>query len=165
MASAPADFATPDIADEFPDEVAALELPLRNFGGRAQFCGEVVTVKCFEDNSLVKELVNTPGDGRVILVDGGGSLRRALLGDMLAAAAVDNGWSGLVIDGAVRDVDPIAVMPLGVKALAATPLRTDKRGEGQTGIRVKIGGVSVNPGDFVYADNNGVLVASRALLR
>ena len=119
---------TPDIADDFPDQVAALELPLRNFGGLHQFSGAVVTVKCHEDNSLVKELVGTPGQGRVIVVDGGGSLRRALLGDMLAEKAATNGWSGLVINGAVRDVDQIAVIQLGVQALANTPLKTDKLG-------------------------------------
>lgn len=155
---------TPDIADDFPDQVAALELPLRNFGALHQFSGPVVTVKCHEDNSLVKELVGTPGNGRVIVVDGGGSLRRALLGDMLAEKAVANGWSGLVINGAVRDVDQIAVMPLGVQALASTPLKTDKLGVGQVDVVLHIGGVTVNPGDHVYADNNGVLVAPRALL-
>jgi regulator of ribonuclease activity A len=155
---------TPDIADDFPDQVAALELPLRNFGALHQFSGPAVTVKCHEDNSRVKELVGTPGKGRVIVVDGGGSLRRALLGDMLAEKAVTNGWSGLVINGAVRDVDQIALMSLGVQALAATPLKTDKLGVGQVDVVLHIGGVTVNPGDYVYADNNGVLVAPRALL-
>jgi regulator of ribonuclease activity A len=155
---------TPDIADAHPDEVAALELPLASFGARPRFSGAVVTVKCFEDNSLVKELVSTPGGGRVIVVDGGGSRRRALLGDQLAAAAAGNGWAGLVIDGAVRDVDELRVTDLGIMALGATPLRTDKRGEGQLDIPVKIGGVEVRPGDYAYADGNGVLVSRRPLV-
>jgi regulator of ribonuclease activity A len=155
---------TPDIADDFPDQVAALELPLRNYGALHQFSGAAVTVKCHEDNSLLKELVGTPGQGRVIVVDGGGSLRRALLGDMLAEKAAANGWSGLVINGAVRDVDQIAVIPLGVQALASTPLKTDKLGVGQVNVVLHIGGVTVHPGDHVYADNNGVLVAPRPLL-
>jgi regulator of ribonuclease activity A len=154
---------TPDIADEYPTRVQALELPLQNFGAVRQFSGPALTVKCHEDNSLVKELVATPGRGQVIVVDGGGSVRRALLGDMLAADAAENGWAGLVIYGAVRDVDAIATTALGVKALAATPLRTDKKGVGERDIAVKIGGVEIVPGNYIYADNNGVLVASDQL--
>lgn len=155
---------TPDIADEFPDEVHALELPMRNFGGVQHFCGEVVTVKCHEDNSLVKELVGTPGEGRVIVVDGGGSHRRALLGDMLAEKAAGNGWAGLIINGVIRDVDQIAETHLGVQALGTIPTKTDKLGHGQQDISVHFGGISIHPGDYIYADNNGVLVASRKLL-
>jgi regulator of ribonuclease activity A len=154
---------TPDIADEYPTRVQALELPLQNFGAVRQFSGPALTVKCHEDNSLVKELVATPGRGQVIVVDGGGSVRRALLGDMLAADAAENGWAGLVIYGAVRDVDAIATTALGVKALAATPLRTVKKGVGERDIAVKIGGVEIVPGNYIYADNNGVLVASEKL--
>ena len=155
---------TPDIADEFPRQVAVIELPLRNFGARTQFHGAVVTVKCHEDNSLVKELVGTLGEGRVIVVDGGGSVRRALLGDMLAEKAAENGWAGLVINGAVRDVDQIAVTDLGVQALASTPLKTEKLGVGQQGVVLHIGGVSIAPGSYLYADNNGVLISSQKLL-
>ena len=150
---------TPDIADEFPDQVQALEITWQNFGGIAQFSGAAVTVKCHEDNSLVKELVGTPGQGRVMVVDGGGSIRRALLGDSLAEAAAGNGWAGLVINGAVRDVDQILQINLGVKALAATPIKTEKRGVGQCDITIKVGGVEIMTGDYIYADNNGVLVA------
>lgn len=157
-------FSTPDLADEFPGEVRAVQMQFRNFGAIDQFAGAVVTVKCFEDNSLVKNLVGTPGEGRVIVVDGGGSLRQALLGDMLAEKAVANGWSGLVINGAVRDVDQISTMALGVKALGTTPLKTDKLGAGQQDVEIEIGGVVFRPGDWVYADNNGVLVAGRALV-
>jgi regulator of ribonuclease activity A len=154
---------TPDIADEYPEQVFALELPLRNFGAHHQFCGSAVTVKCHEDNSLIKQLVATPGEGRVIVVDGGGSRRRALLGDMLAEEAARSGWAGLVINGVVRDVDQISVTPLGVQALGATPLKTAKLGAGQRDITIHLGGVSVSPGNYIYADNNGVLVAREKL--
>jgi regulator of ribonuclease activity A len=155
---------TPDIADEYPDDVRALELELRNFGGLTQFSGAAVTVKCHEDNSLVKELVATHGEGRVIVVDGGGSRRRALLGDMLAEEAAANGWAGLVIHGVIRDVDQIAATRLGVQAMGTIPLKTEKLGVGQRDIPLNLGGVIIHPGDFIYADNNGVLVSRRKLL-
>ena len=159
-----ATLSTPDIADEFPDEVSALQLQFNNYGAINQFCGPAVTVKCFEDNSLVKALVGQPGEGRVIVVDGAGSLRHALLGDMLAEQAAENGWSGLVINGAIRDVDQIGTTALGVQALGTTPLKTEKLGQGQQDIVLEIGGATISPGDWVYADNNGVLVASRQLI-
>jgi regulator of ribonuclease activity A len=153
---------TPDLADAAP-QAQALLLPWQDFGGLRSFAGPAVTVKCFEDNSLVKALVQTPGEGRVIVVDGGESRRRALLGDQLAAAAVDNGWSGLVIAGVVRDVEILETLQLGIKALGACPQKTDKRGEGQQDIAIEIGGVRVQSGDYVYADRNGVLVSSEPL--
>lgn len=156
-------FSTPDLSDAAP-EVCALDLPLINFGQVRQFGGAVVTIKCHEDNSLVKACVEEPGAGRVIVVDGGGSRRRALLGDMLAEKAVANGWAGLVIDGVIRDVDEIGGMPLGVQALGCCPVKTEKLGTGQRDIAVKIGGVLIVPGDYVYADNNGVIVSKRPLL-
>ncbi len=154
---------TPDLTDAAPDAVA-IELPWRNFGGVHQFGGEVVTIKCHEDNSLVKACVGEPGGGRVIVVDGGGSLRRALLGDMLAEQAAANGWAGLVIHGAVRDVDQIAATALGVQALGCCPLKTEKLGMGQRDVPVTIAGVTIAPGNYVYADNNGVIVSPRPLL-
>ncbi len=155
---------TPDIADQFPDSVQAIELALNNYGGVQAFSGEVVTVKCHEDNSLVKALVGTPGEGRVLVVDGGGSRRRALLGDMLAASAAEQGWTGLVIHGVIRDVDEIGRTALGVQALGTIPLKTDKLGQGQQQVALHFGGVHIKPGNWVYADNNGVLIADRALL-
>jgi len=157
------DFSTPDLADAAP-AARALLLPWQDFGARARFAGRAVTVKCFEDNSLVKQLVQTPGEGRVIVVDGGESRRRALLGDQLAATAADNGWAGLVIAGVVRDVEILEGIDLGIKALGACPQKTDKRGEGQQDIPIEIGGATVEPGDFVYADRNGVLVSQESLL-
>lgn len=155
---------TPDIADEYPEEVQALELELHNFGGLAQFSGAAVTIKCHEDNSRVRELVATPGEGRVIVVDGGGCRRRALLGDMLAEKAAANGWAGLVIHGVIRDVDQVAVIRLGVQALGTIPLKTEKLGLGQGDIPLSFGGATIHPGDYIYADNNGVLVSRRKLL-
>lgn len=130
----------------------------RDFGASTQFAGPVVTVKCFEDNSQVKALVESAGDGRVLVVDGGGSLRRALLGGNLGAAAARNGWAGVVIDGCVRDVAELAVCATGIKALAAMPLPTDRRGEGQRDVPVFVQGVPVRPGDWLYADADGIVV-------
>lgn len=155
-------FSTPDLADGDPASRALL-LPWRSYGGLKSFSGRAVTVKCFEDNSQVKALVGEPGNGRVIVVDGGESLRRALLGDQLAAAASENGWSGLVIAGAVRDVEILREISLGVMALGACPLRTEKRGEGQQDVAIAVGGSTVNSGDWIYADANGVLVSNKAL--
>jgi regulator of ribonuclease activity A len=130
----------------------------RDFGASTQFAGQVVTVKCFEDNSQVKTLVESAGDGRVLVVDGGGSLRRALLGGNLGAAAARNGWAGVVIDGCVRDVAELAVCATGIKALAALPLPTERRGEGQRDVPVFLQGVPVRPGDWLYADADGIVV-------
>jgi regulator of ribonuclease activity A len=154
---------TPDLSDEAP-EVRALELQFYNFGAIKQFGGRAVTIKCHEDNSLVKQCVDEAGAGRVIVVDGGGSQRRALLGDMLAAKAAANGWAGLVINGVIRDVDEIGQTNLGVQALGTCPIKTEKLGVGQRDIVIHMGGVDIAPGDYVYADNNGVIVSKRGLL-
>lgn len=154
---------TPDLSDDHP-EARAIELQFVNYGALKSFSGEAVTIKCHEDNSLVKACVGEQGRGRVIVVDGGGSLRRALLGDMLAEQAVSCGWAGLVINGAIRDVDEIGVTALGVLALGCCPLKTEKLGVGQRDIAVKFGGVDIFPGDTIYADNNGVIVSGKPLL-
>ncbi|MCB1705622.1 MAG: ribonuclease E activity regulator RraA [Halioglobus sp.] len=154
---------TPDLSDAAP-EACALELPWINYGEIRQFGGQVVTIKCHEDNSLVKACVEEAGRGRVIVVDGGGSRRRALLGDMLAEKAAANGWAGLVINGVIRDVDEIGRTPLGVQALGCCPIKTEKLGVGQRDIELHFGGVVIAPGDYVYADNNGVIVSKRPLL-
>ena len=155
---------TPDICDAFPDDVEVCEIAFRAFGQRASFGGEIVTVKCFEDNSLVKEVLARDGSGKVLVVDGGGSMRRALMGDQVAATAEKNGWEGAVIHGVVRDVDEIDAIDVGVKALGSIPLKTDKRGEGQTDIVVRFGGVDFVPGHYVVADANGVVVSAKNIL-
>lgn len=154
---------TPDLCDDYPELVRVLDPIFSNFGGRERFGGPVVTVKCFEDNSVVKELVGTPGEGRVLVVDAGGSMRRACLGDMLAEQASVNGWAGLVIYGCIRDVDEIMATDIGVQALGIHPMKTDKKGIGELGISVTFAGVTFSLGDYVYADNNGIIVSSRPL--
>ncbi|MEM7284398.1 MAG: ribonuclease E activity regulator RraA [Pseudomonadota bacterium] len=154
---------TADLCDEYPDLVRVLSLPLGDFGGVVSFSGPAVTVKCYEDNSRVKELVATPGQNRVIVVDGGGSMRRALLGDMLGEKAQDNGWAGLVIYGCIRDSLAISKLNLGVKALGTIPVKTDKRGIGDVDLPLSFGDIDINPGDYVYADHDGVIVAGREL--
>ncbi|UVW33956.1 ribonuclease E activity regulator RraA [SAR92 clade bacterium H455] len=155
---------TPDLCDQYPDLIQVVAPMFKNYGGRESFGGEIVTVKCFEDNSCVKQLVGSQGQGRVMVVDGGGSMRRACLGDMLAEKAAVNGWSGLIIYGCIRDVDEIMATDIGVQALGTHPMKTAKKGIGETQIPVTFGGVSFNPGHYVYADNNGIVVASEQLL-
>ncbi|MGH6638469.1 MAG: ribonuclease E activity regulator RraA [Polaromonas sp.] len=154
--------ATSDLCDAHKNDSSGsfrvLPPVFMNFGGVLKFCGPVVTVKCFEDNSLVKAAVESPGAGRVLVVDGGASLRRALLGGNLGAAAATNGWAGVVIDGCVRDVAELARCRTGIRALAAMPLPTEKRQEGQRDVAVQIQGVWVRPGDWLYADEDGIVV-------
>jgi len=147
-----------DLCDEREDEIEVCIAPLRDFGGRIAFSGPIRTVRCHEDNSLVKATLEEPGEGCVLVVDGGGSLRRALLGDMLGASAVRNGWAGLVIHGAVRDTAALANLEIGIKALGAVPMRGTKRGEGVVDTPVAFGGVVFVPGDHLYADEDGVAV-------
>lgn len=154
---------TPDLCDDYPELVRVLDPIFSNFGGRERFSGPLVTVKCFEDNSVVKELVGTAGEGRVLVVDAGGSMRRACLGDMLAEQASVNGWAGLVIYGCIRDVDEIMATDIGVQALGTHPMKTDKKGIGELGISVTFAGVTFSLGDYVYADNNGIIVSSQRL--
>lgn len=153
--------ATCDLFDKFKDAARFLLPGLQDFGAVKRFSGEVVTVKCLEDNSRVKELLATPGLGRVLVVDGGGSLRCALMGDMIAASAVQNGWAGVVIWGCVRDVAELATLPLGVKALAAIPRASTRRDQGLTGVPVELPGAAINPGDVLFADEDGVAVLSK----
>lgn len=157
------EYITPDLCDEYPELVQVVETMFNNYGGRRSFGGEIVTIKCFEDNSLVREQVAQDGKGKVLVVDAGGSLRRACLGDMLAEKAVANGWEGILMYGCIRDVDAIAALDLGVQAINTHPMKTEKRGLGDLNVDVTFGGVTFRPGDFVYADNNGVIVAPQAL--
>lgn len=136
----------------------------RVFGAEQAFCGPVHTVRAPEDNSRVREAVGSPGEGRVLVVDGGASLRHALVGGNLAQAAAQNGWAGIVVDGCVRDLAELRAAGIPIRALAATPLRTAKRGEGQAGEPVRIQGVWVRSGDWLYADEDGIVVADRPLL-
>jgi regulator of ribonuclease activity A len=157
-------FATCDLCDAYKNdssgEFRVLPPVFRDFGLRRKFSGRVATVKCFEDNSLVKTAVDSPGEGRVLVVDGGASLRRALVGGNLGKAAAKNGWAGVVVDGCVRDSAELAECDTGIRALAAMPLPTEKRNEGQRDVAVQIQGVWIRPGDMLYADEDGIVVMS-----
>ncbi|MGL4473475.1 MAG: putative 4-hydroxy-4-methyl-2-oxoglutarate aldolase [Shewanella sp.] len=153
----------PDLCDKYPNSVTVLPPIFQHFGGSKNFSGEIVTVKCFEDNSMVKQLLATPGLGRVLVVDGQGSLRRALLGDMIAANATEQGWAGIVIYGAVRDVVAISGLTLGVCALAACPIKTEKLGKGEINVDVTIENILIRPGMYLYADPNGILICNQPL--
>jgi regulator of ribonuclease activity A len=154
---------TADLCDRYAAEIQVCESLFRDYGGKSSFAGPVCTIKCFEDNSRLQELTAEAGEGRVLVVDAGGSMRRAVLGDVLAQRAVDSGWSGVLVYGCVRDSSVLAQLPLGVKALGVCPLRTDKRGEGQRDLPVRFAGTTFRPGDWLYADADGVIVAPRAL--
>jgi len=154
----------PELCDQFENLVQVVEPMFNSYGAKERFCGEIVTLKCHDDNSKVRELAAEDGRGKVLVVDGGGSRRRALLGDMLAEKAASNGWEGMIIYGCIRDVNAIANIDLGVHALAAHPMKTEKRGLGDVNTQVSFGGVTFIPGEFIYADNNGVLVAPHELL-
>lgn len=130
----------------------------RSFGGRAAFAGTVTTVKCFEDNTSVKALLESPGHGRVLVVDGAGSLRRALIGGNIAAAAARNGWAGVVVEGCVRDLAELAACDVGIFALAPMPLPTERRQAGLIDLAVQVQGVTVRPGDWLVADADGIVV-------
>lgn len=149
---------TCDLYDHFLDEAGVLPPELRHYGGRGAFHGPAVPVKTHEVNTRVRELAHSPGEGRVMVIDGGGSLRRALMGDVIAAAAAENGWAGAVIWGAVRDVDLLGQTGLGILALGHTPRKCVRSGEGEVGLPVVIGGVTVRPGDLIVADADGALV-------
>lgn len=162
-ASKQREIVTPDLCDDFP-EVQVLESGFINYGGVRAFGGEVVTVKCFEDNSVVKEQVGLPGHGRVLVVDGGASRRCALLGDLLAEKAAAMGWAGIVVYGCIRDVDVIGKTALGVQALGTHPRKTEKRGIGDLNQPVTFSGVTIKPGQYIYADNNGIILSEQPLL-
>ncbi len=170
-------FSTCDLCDLHKADTSgnfrALAPVFRDYGGALKFCGPVTTVRCFEDNTLVKAAVESAGFdetphgrvGRVLVVDGGASLRHALVGGNLGAAAARNGWAGIVVDGCVRDVRELAALILGIRALAVHPWPTEKRGQGQSGVPVRIQQQWVRPGDWLYADEDGMVVSALPLHR
>jgi regulator of ribonuclease activity A len=157
------EFATADLIDDFESELRSCETQFRQYGSLTVVAGPIATVHCFRDNALVKKLLNTPGEGRVLVVDGGGSLGSALMGDLIAASAVEQGWAGVVINGAVRDVSTLRTLRLGVKALGSNPRKSAKAGAGEIGVPVTFGGVTFTPGDWLYSDEDGIVVAGRRL--
>ena len=149
---------TADLYDERGEELSSISLQFQSLGGRSHFSGPVRTIRCFEDNGLVKSTLATPGNGAVLVVDGSGSLRTALMGDLIAASAVANGWSGVVINGAIRDRAALAGMPLGVKALGSNPRKSSKAGAGETDVDLLIDGVTIRTGVMIWCDPDGILI-------
>lgn len=156
-------FQTTDLCDAHEGAVNVVEPMFQSFGGKAAFSGQISTIKCFEDNSLVREALGKPGAGRVLVVDGGGSLRCALLGDQIAALAEKNRWEGVVVYGCIRDSEAIDRVDIGVRALATHPLKSVKKGAGDTDVPVTFGGVTFRPGHYLYADADGIIVAATPL--
>lgn len=161
-------FKTPDLCDEFETDLGStlrVVAPMfQRYGGRPAFSGQIVTLKIFEDNTLVREVLGEPGQGKVLVVDGGGSLRCALVGDQLAILAQKNGWEGIVVYGCIRDSSDINQIDIGVRALNTHPQKSVKRGVGEKNLAVTFGGVTFNPGEWLYADEDGVLVSARSLV-
>ncbi len=157
-------FKTADLCDEFEQSVGVAEPLLRDYGGNTSFYGSLATVKVFEDNVLVREALEKDGQGRVLVVDGGGSTRCALVGDRLAQLAYENGWAGIVVDGCIRDSDEISRIPVGVKAHHTVPKKSAKRGIGERDVPVRFAGLTFTPGHYLYADPDGIVVADRDLL-
>jgi regulator of ribonuclease activity A len=158
------EFHTADLCDQHGDSLAVLAPMFRHFGGHRSFGGRIATLKCFEDNSLVRECFSEPGEDRVLVVDGGGSLRCALVGDQLAALAVKNHWAGVIVYGCIRDAEAMRDMPLGVMALASHPMKSVKRGVGERGLKLSFGGVDFLTGAYLYADEDGVVLSAASLV-
>ncbi|MCU6497495.1 ribonuclease E activity regulator RraA [Rugamonas sp. FT82W] len=161
-------FATTDLCDDNANlledgRLAVLPPVFRHFGKQMRFSGRVTTLKVHEDNALVRSVLETQGGGNVLVIDGGGSLRRALVGGQLGLLAQDNGWAGIIVDGCIRDTDEINSCEIGVRALGAHPQKSSKKGAGERNVRVHIQGVPVQPGDWIYADADGILVAQQML--
>ena len=155
---------TTDLCDNHPEKVRIAEpIGFKDYGGTKLFNGKIETVKCFEDNSVVRKALEQNGEGKVLIVDGGGSMRCALLGDMLGELGVKNKWNGIIVYGCIRDSAAMATLSLGVKALNVIPLKSNKRNEGQQNITVHFAGVDFTPGEFVYCDEDGIIVSKEEL--
>ena len=155
--------ATADLIDQHGESLQSCDLQFRQFGGRNRFSGRIRTVRCHQDNVLVRQVVSEPGEGQVLVVGGGGSLHTSLVGDVVAGLARGNGWAGLVVNGAVRDVVALAGLDLGLKALGSNPRKSAKAGVGEVDVPVSFGGVRFEPGAYLYSDEDGIVVAPAAL--
>ncbi len=149
---------TADLVDDIGEEVRSCDTQFRQFGGRPEFAGLISTVRCFQDNALLKSVLSEPGDGRVLVIDGSGSLHTALVGDVIAELGRSNGWSGLIIHGAVRDASTLRTLDIGIKALGTNPRKSAKTGAGERDVVVSIGGVEFVPGDLAFSDDDGIVV-------
>jgi len=156
-------FATADLVDDHADVVRSCDVQFRQYGKRLRFHGSVRTIKCLNDNQLVKQVLGTPGNGAVLVIDGGASLSSALVGDLMAALAQKNGWAGLVVHGAIRDAVALGDIDIGIKALGSNPWKSKKDGVGQVDVPVSFGSVEFAPGSWVYSDEDGILVSPRKL--
>ena len=156
-------FTTADLCDSFAASLQLAQPLFQDFGGASRFAGPIETLRVFEDNALVRQALETKGEGRVLVVDGGGSLRSALVGGRLALLAQENGWAGLIVNGCVRDSVETRQVAVGIKALNSCPMRSGKNGAGERGVPVTFAGVTFSPGHFVYADEDGVVIADRRL--
>ena len=152
--------ATADLSDQLGDDVQVMVPPWLDYGGQRAFKGPAATVRCHDDNSKVREMLESPGEGRVLVVNGGASIQCALLGDMLGELAVRNGWAGVIVNGCVRDSDALGQLPLGIKAKGTHPRKSVKAGAGDTQVTLAFSGVMIAPGDMIYADADGILVRS-----
>jgi regulator of ribonuclease activity A len=157
------EYNTSALCDIYSEQVDVVEPMFSNFGGRASFSGQITTVKCFEDNGLIRETLDQDGIGRVLLIDGGGSLRRALVDAEVAALAEENEWEGVVVYGCVREVDELEEMNIGIQAIASIPAGSPTTGTGDTDVPVNFGGVTFLPEDYLYADNTGVILSQEPL--
>ncbi|OOF14940.1 ribonuclease E activity regulator RraA [Salinivibrio proteolyticus] len=157
------EYNTSELCDMYLDQVDVVEPMFSSYGGRSAFGGQITTVKCFEDNGLIRELAEQDGQQRIMLIDGGGSLRRALIDGEIAQLAADNDWAGMIVYGCVRDVDTIDELDIGIQALASIPVGADEQGTGETDVPVNFGGVTFLPDDHVYADTTGVILSPDAL--
>jgi regulator of ribonuclease activity A len=152
--------ATADLVDELGPDVRSCDVQFRQFGGRAMFAGPISTVRCFQDNALLKSVLSEPGDRRVLVIDGGGSLHTALVGDAIAGLGQGNGWAGIIVNGAVRDAAALRTIDIGIKALGTNPRKSTKAGEGERDVVVELGGIRFAPGDIAYSDDDGIVVVS-----
>ncbi|AYE98362.1 ribonuclease E inhibitor RraA [Mycobacterium paragordonae] len=151
---------TADLVDDIGPEVRSCDLQFRQFGARTQFAGPISTVRCFQDNALLKSILSEPGGGGVLVIDGGGSLHTALVGDLIAELARSNGWAGLIVNGAVRDAAALRGIDIGIKALGTNPRKSTKTGAGDRGVEIALGGVTFVPGEVAYSDDDGVVVVA-----
>ena len=158
-------FKTADLCDDHEKSISVAHAVFHDYGGITSFCGEIRTVRCFEDNSLVRDALKSSGSGQVLVVDGGGSTHKALVGDLLAQAGADNNWAGILVYGCIRDSAVIATINIGCKALGTIPLKTEKKGIGEKDIPVHFANIDFIPGHFLYADEDGVIVSSKNLLK
>lgn len=152
--------ATADLVDEIGPDVRSCDLQLTQYGGRSRFAGSISTVRCFQDNALLKSVLSEPGRGGVLVIDGDGSLHTALVGDLIAALGRDNGWAGLIVNGAVRDAATLRTLDIGIKALGTNPRKSTKTAAGQRDVPVTFGGVTFTPGEIAYADDDGIVVVA-----